>query len=122
MDPGVKTIYIVFAGPIGVASGANQAISVSNGTGSTELVTGVFAATTTVLNDTLLVTFSGDAPQAGDTDWRVDISNGLGRITGENGVPIEDVDGLIVTVISGASSAANRLSRFGRGDLRLARR
>jgi hypothetical protein len=107
MNAGASNLFIVFDGPVAYSGGSPYPITVTNGTGSTELVTEIVLTTTTVLNDTLNVVFGGDAVQAGDTNWTCSLSNGAGKLTGADGVPIADFTDLAVTVLGGSSGGGS---------------
>jgi hypothetical protein len=99
MNAGASNLFIVFDGAVSYSGGSPYPITVTNGTGSTELVTEIVLTTTNTLNDTLNVVFSGDTPQAGDTNWTCSNSNSAGKLTGANDVPIADFTGLAVSVL-----------------------
>lgn len=111
LNAGAQNLFIVFDGTVAYSGGSPYPVTVTNGSGSTELTTGITLTTTNILNDTINVSFSGDIPAAGDSTWTVTIVNSAGKLTGANGVPIADVSDLVVTVLSAATSGGRSRDR-----------
>lgn len=102
---GTGAIFIIYDAGVTYTGGAPYPFTVTNGTGSTELTTGV----TVINSNTFRVAFDGEVPAVGDTTWTVSLNNSTSKATTtSNGAPVADFTDLAVGISGGLTSTRMR--------------
>jgi hypothetical protein len=114
---GVQAVVLTFSEDVTYSQTGANPFTVTNDTGSTELSTGA-----TSDGSVVTVTFSGDTPVFGDTNWTISLTNTGDLTTDSNSAAVENFADQAITVLGGSGGGSSVLKSRSMFLKRIARR